>query len=64
MGLCFISCLWLEDIFHGGPLLVIPSVFSTHHDQENSSCILAFVPFFEEITELQNFRVMSYLFLH
>ena len=35
-----------------------------HHDQENFSCILAFVPFFEEITELQNFRVKSYLFLY
>ena len=64
MGLCFIRRLWLEGIFQGGPLLVIPCSLSTHHDQENFLRILAFVPFFEEITELQNFRVMSYLFLH
>lgn len=51
MGLCFIRRLWLEGIFQGGPLVVIPCSF-----QENFLRILAFVPFFEEITELQNFE--------
>lgn len=44
--------------------LRIPSSFSNHYDQEKFPCILPFVLFFEEVTELYNFRVMPYLFLY